>query len=308
MITRFFNHSKPIAYILVSLIFGLAFFFENFIGLNIDLDGGYIFRKIGVFLVFLLFLFLLNFILKRNKIQQQHTYTLSIFVLLLIAFPEVLRAEKLIISYILLLFAVRRIVSLKNNKFFKQRIFDAGFCLFFASILEPSHLLFAVVVYYAILLYASQNYRYFILPIVGFLVGLVLHTTYVLITEDQFVNYAEFLPEIRLESYMFADFKYGFLLVLNLLFLVWSLFQMPKVFSKAKLHQRKSLNVFNVILIISLVILIFNHRSFYEDALYFVLPISIFMGNYFQLKTTKTYKKEIIYALMIIGVLVSALY
>ncbi|WP_127845894.1 DUF6427 family protein [Psychroflexus aestuariivivens] len=308
MITRFFNHSKPIAYILVSLIFGIAFFFENFISLDFEFDSAYVLRKIGIFIVFLLLLFVLNFILKRNKIQKQNTYTLSIFVLLLIAFPEVLRAEKLIISYIFLLFAVRRIISLKNNKFFKQRIFDAGFCLFFASVLEPSHLLFAVVIYYAILLYASQNYRYFILPILGFLVGLVLHTTYMLITEDQFVNYIEYLPEIRLESHMFADFKYGFLLVLNLLFLIWSLFQMPKVFSQAKLHQRKSLNVFNVILVISLVILIFNHRSFYEDALYFVLPISIFMGNYFQLKTTKTYMKEIIYALMIIGILVSALY
>ncbi|MFN2261650.1 MAG: DUF6427 family protein [Psychroflexus sp.] len=308
MITRFFNHSKPIAYILVSLIFGLAFFFENFISIGIDFDSGYVFRKTGVFLVFLLLLFLLNFILKRNKIQQQHTFTISAFVLLLIAFPEVLRSEKLIISYIFLLFAVRRIVSLKNNKFFKQRIFDAGFFLFFASILEPWHILFSLPIYYAILLYASQNYRYFILPILGFVIGLVLHTTYFLIVEDRFIDYTLFFPEVSLETSLFSNFKYGFLLVLNVLLLVWGLLQMPKVFSKAKLHQRKSLSVFNVILIISLVILILNQREFSEDALYFVLPISIFMGNYFQLKSTKTYIKEIIYALMIVGILVSALY
>jgi len=164
------------------------------------------------------------------------------------------------------------------------------------------------VVYYAILVYASQNYRYFILPILGFLVGMVLHTTYVLITEDQFVDYLDMLPQIRLEPYVFSDFKYGFLFVLNALFLLWSLLQMPKVFSKSQIHQRKSLNVFHVILVLSLAILLFNHRNFYEDALYVVLPISIFMGNYFQLKSTKTYVKEIIYALMFAGVLVSALY
>lgn len=308
MLTRFFSHSKPIAFAILGLVFTVAFFFENFVSSSEDINPPFVFGRLGILALFFLIIFLLNFVVKRNKIQHQHTFTVSSFVLLIIAFPQVLRSTEFILGYFFLLLAFRRVLSLKTNTNIKQKILDASILLSISIWFEPAHWLFLVVIYFGIIMYVSQNYRHFIIPILGLSVGFVLHISFVLIMEGRWVHYSTYFPEFKGFSYVFETFKYGVLLSLSLLFLVWVIFQLPIIYSRAKLHESESLSQVLFFMLISILILLLNDTPLAGDIIYLILPLSILIGNYFQLKSTKKWTKESFYLLYIAGIVFSAIY
>ncbi|MFO7743811.1 MAG: DUF6427 family protein [Psychroflexus sp.] len=308
MLTRLFSHSKPIAFAVLSILFVVAFFVENFISSTVEVNAPLVFRKIGVLIVFLLILFLLNFIVKRNKIHQQHTYAVSSFALLTIAFPEVLRSTEFVLSYFFLLLSFRRILSLKTNTKIKQKIFDSGLLLSISIWFEPFHWLFLFVIYFGVIMYASQNYRHFIIPLVGLAVGFVLHISYFLISKNTWVDLSFYLPEFNGIDSFFDTLKYSVLLVFLLFILIWIIFQLPNIYNRAKLHENESLSVVLFFMLVSIGMLILNNMPLAKDAIYLILPISILIGNYFQLKSTKKWMKETLYIMFIAGVIFSALY
>jgi hypothetical protein len=286
----------------------MAFVTENFISSDVEVDATFILSKIGALIVFLLILFLLNFMVKRNKIHQQHTYAVSSFVLIIIAFPEILRSIELVTGYAFLLLSFRRILSLKTNTNLKQKILDSSLFLSISIWFVPMHWLFVSVIYFGIILYASQNYRHFIIPILGIIVGFVIHISFFLIFKDEWIHYSTYLPEFNKMQEFFGDFKYNVLLVLLLLIMVWVFFQLPQIYSKAKLHESESLTVTLFFLIVSAGIFILNETSVSKDAIYIIWPLSILIGSYFQLKSTRKWVIETLYVVFISGIVFSAIY
>lgn len=308
MLTRLFSHSKPIAFAVLSILFVVAFFVENFISSAVEVNAPLVLKKIGVLIVFLLILFLLNFIVKRNKIHQQHSYAVSSFVFLIIAFPDLLRSTEFVLGYFFLLLSFRRVLSLKTNTNIKQKIFDSSLLLSISIWFEPFHWLFLLVIYFGVIMYASQNYRHFIIPSVGLAVGFVLHTSFFLILESDWVPYRFYLPEFQGIDAFFVTFKYSVLLGLLLFVLVWIFLQLPGIYSRAKLHESESLSLTLFFMLISIVVFVLNALPVSMDAIYIIWPLSILIGNYFQLKSTKKWMKESLYIIFISGIVFSAIY
>jgi hypothetical protein len=307
MLTRFFSHSKPIAFTIISILFTVAFFIENFLSKSVEVSTSFILNKIGLLAVFLFIIFLLNFMVKRNNIHKSNTYAVSIFVFLSIAFPELLRSSEFILSYLFLLLSMRKILSLKTNKNVKQKIFDSGFLLMISILFDPFHLLFLIFIYFGVIMYASQNYRHFIIPLFGIIVSFVMYTSFILIVENSFLNYSIYLPRFSNIENPFTNFKYSFLLSLSLLLLLWIIIQFPKIYSRSKLHVSESISLILVFLVVSLAVLLLNETSISVDIIYLIFPLSILIGNYFQLNSTKKWIKEVFYALMLGGIVFSAI-
>jgi hypothetical protein len=308
MLTRFFSHSKPIAFAIISILFTMAFFIENFLSSSVEVSASYIIKKTALFFVFLFIIFLLNFMVKRNKIHKSNTYAVSIFVFLSMAFPELLRSSEFILSYLFLPLSMRKILSLKTNKDVKQKIFDSGFLLMISVFFDPFHLLFLIFIYFGVIMYASQNYRHFIIPLFGVSVAFVIYTSFILIVENSFLDPFIYLPRFNGVENLFTNFKYSFLLSLPLLFLLWIIIQFPKIYSRSKLHVSESLSLVLVFLIVSLAVLLLNEASISVDIIYLIFPLSILIGNYFQLNSTKKWLKEVFYAVMLGGIIFSAIY
>lgn len=308
MLTRLFSHSKPIAFVILSTLLVVGFFIENFLSTTIELKASFVFKKIGILILFLLILFLLIFIVKRNKIHKQHTYAASSFTLLVIAFPEVLRSTEFVLAYFFLLLSFRRILSLKTNTNIKQKIFDSSLLLSISIWFEPFHWLFLLMIYFGVIMYASQNYRHFIIPFVGLAVGFVLHLSYFLIFEDKWIGFSSHFFKFYGINSFFDTFKYGSLLGLLLLILIWIIFQLPTVYNRAKLHVSESLSNVLFLMLISIVVIVFNNSPLSVDAIYIIWPLSILIGSYFQLKSTKKWTKEVFYILFLSGIVFSAIY
>lgn len=308
MLTRLFSHSKPIAFAILCIVFAVAFFIENFLSTKIDLKPSLVFNKIGILIVFLLILFLLNFIVKRNKIHHQHTYAVSSFTLLVIAFPEVLRSVDFVMAFFFLLMSLRRILSLKTNTNIKQKIFDSSLLLYISICFESFHWLFLILIYLGVIMYASQNYRHFMIPFLGLAVGFVIHLSYFLIFEDKWIEWNNyFLSSNGVDSF-FDSFKYGSLLGLLLVILTWVIFQLPNIYNKSKLHVRESLSMILFFILISMAVIIFNTLPLSVDAIYLIWPLSILIGSYLQLQTTKKWMIEVFYIVILFGVVFSAIY
>jgi len=308
MIARFFNHSKPIAYIALSGIFTLAFLSVNFFSDTVELTASIIFSKLGLLLVFLAIGFLLNTIVKKNNIHQQHSFAVSSFMFMVMAFPEVLKASELIISYLFLILALRRIYDLKTNTLIKQKLLDASLFLSASIWLEPFHGVFLIVIYFGVVMYASQDFRHFIIPIVGLSVGFVLLTCYTLVVENRWLHVSEYIPQGFSLEFFTEGFKYSVLSLYLLVLLAWMVLKLPTIYSRAKLHQNKSISLTLFLLVISLAITATNANTVAVDVIYILFPLSILIGNYLQLKTTKTWIKESFYVLFLAGILFSGLY
>lgn len=308
MLTRLFSYSKPIAFILLSILFVVAFGIENFFFTEIEVNTRVVFSKIGVLIIFLLIIFLLNFIVKRNKIHKQHTFAISSFVMLLICFPEILRSTQFVLGYFFLILSLRRLISLKSNISIKQKLFDSSFLLSISICFVPMHWLYLLVIYFGIIIYASQNYRHYLIPLVGLSVGFIIHFCSVLVLDNEFVHYSFYLLEFNGINYMFGDLKYNVLLGILLVLLIWVFFQLPSIYEKAKLHEKESLSMILLFTLTSILIFILNELPIAKDAIYIILPLSILIGSYFQLETTKKWIKEVHYFIIIIGILISAIY
>lgn len=169
MITSLFRKSTPLNYSLV--IIGLVFTFFLYFLRHVtpkESDSNLLIRLVSLGLVFG-FVFLANFVVKKNGISKDSAYTVLFFWLFLMAFPSVLSQPLLLISNFFILLATRRIVSLHSLKDPKEKIFDASLWVFIASLFHFWSILFIVLIFISILFHVARDYRNWFLPPIAFL-------------------------------------------------------------------------------------------------------------------------------------------
>jgi hypothetical protein len=126
-------------------------------------------------------MFISSFIAKRNGLTRDSAFTIFFYLLFLLFFPSVLNNANLIIANFFILLAIRRLVSLQSLKTSKEKIFDASFCIFVATLFHFWSILFILLVFISIILHVARDYRNWILPFIALLSVLILFlifTTY----------------------------------------------------------------------------------------------------------------------------------
>lgn len=170
MITTIFKKSTPINYSLIVLAtFGFYFLYQIHVGFQ---GLGWIEYLQKGLILFLLFasLFLVNFIVKKNVLTKDSSYTLYFFLLFLLFFPELWNNVRLMLANFFVLLALRRLISLQTLKAPKEKIFDACLWIFIASLFQFWALLFVVLVYVSIIFHVSRDYRNWLIPFVAFFI------------------------------------------------------------------------------------------------------------------------------------------
>jgi hypothetical protein len=103
MITSIFSKSKPINFIIVAVFVALLFVITNASLLFKDFNGALIaITRLGISLFLV---FLLDFILSKNKLTQSNSYAIMTFGLLFAMFPEVMKHSNLLFSGLFVFFA-----------------------------------------------------------------------------------------------------------------------------------------------------------------------------------------------------------
>ena len=167
MISHIFSKTKPVNFLLLTFLLAVYILsFEGFIGIGsgVSLDfWAYLMQNIGFFLKGLAFfvpaLFLIDFILKRNKLVLTHSYTLFYFVVFCGLFPAVFSHTDLLLAHFFVLLGLRRILSLKTKQRSRRKVFEA--CLWFlvASYFYDWTLLYLIVLVASLFIYDKNNPR-----------------------------------------------------------------------------------------------------------------------------------------------------
>lgn len=177
MITSVFGKSKPINFILCSGILLIylvidLFTIDKSIGVDLLLD------KAPAFILLVFLLFIVDFIVKKNDLSQKNDYALFITTISIGLFPSIFDHIEIVLICVLILLAVRRILSLRSLHSVKQKIFDSILFISLAFLVDSWILVFVIMVYVAILTYVSNDYKNWLVPFVGFFTVFILYATY----------------------------------------------------------------------------------------------------------------------------------
>lgn len=183
MIASLFNKSRPINYVLISLL--LIVFYFLYLTKDFSWTEYYftIVQKTGLLLVLIASLFLVRFITKRNGLSKDNSYAAFLFFIFLILFPTTLVNSNIILANFFLLLALRRLISMQSLVTPKEKIFDASFWIFVASLFHFWCILFLILVFISIVFHVSRDYRNWLIPFIAFFAVLVLFILAVLLID-----------------------------------------------------------------------------------------------------------------------------
>ncbi|KRD11347.1 hypothetical protein ASE21_06465 [Flavobacterium sp. Root901] len=168
MITSVFKKSTPLNYSLVVILI-LVFFFMFQIRETSWINSYFtIFQKVSLLCFIFASFFMVNFIVKKNGLSKDNGYAIFFYLLFLLFFPTILNNSNVVYANFFILLALRRLISLQSLKSSKEKIFDASFWIFVASLFQFWSILFIILVFISIIFHVSRDYRNWVLPFIAF--------------------------------------------------------------------------------------------------------------------------------------------
>lgn len=164
MISSIFGKTKPINYIIVLTFLFLFYWFFHFVVSDFDYTSEQLVFRLTVLAMLLFSVFVVDFIVKRNKLTEANSFAILFYVIFIISFPKTLLDNNAILCSMFLLFASRRLISIRSLKNIKLKIFDATIWVMVSSIFYDWAILYLLLVYAAIYIYQPKNIRNWLIP------------------------------------------------------------------------------------------------------------------------------------------------
>ena len=189
MISSIFEKTKPINFIIVLVFLFLFYWSVQFYLLDYTFSDIEIAPSVMVVSILLFSVFVVDFIVKRNKLTCSNSFAILFFTLLFVVFPETLGDSNAVFTSFFLLLSMRRLLSIKSLKNIKLKIFDAGLWICISSIFYEWAILYLLLVFAAIYIYDPKNIRnWLVLLSVGFVFYMILYGVLVLLDETSFMK------------------------------------------------------------------------------------------------------------------------
>jgi hypothetical protein len=282
MITSIFSKSRPINYILTTMLLVICFTIYQFNTSYNTISGFEIAKKV-VFLVLLIgSLFVSNFITKKNGLSKDNSYTFLLFCIFFILFPTTLSNGYLIVSNGLILLALRRLISMQSLITPKEKIFDASLWIFTASLFHFWSILFMLLVFISIIFHVSRDYRNWIIPFISLATVVVITVLLALIFDPNFIS--SFIANIRVDfdiwyiKTVFQSFSLGVYIVIALV----AFFTMIFILSSKSLNMQASYKKIIFAFIIGLVVFFISPNKDNGYLIFTFVPVAIMLTNYLE--------------------------
>ena len=189
MISSIFEKTKPVNFIILLVFLFLFYWSVQFYLFDLSIGNVEIVPSIGILTILLFSVFVVDFIVKRNKLTGTNSFAILFFTLLFVVFPETLGDNNAIFTSFFLLLAMRRLLSIKSLKNIKLKIFDAGLWICISSVFYEWALLYLLLVFAAIYIYDPKNIRnWLVLLSVGFCFFMILYGILVLLNKPSFIQ------------------------------------------------------------------------------------------------------------------------
>lgn len=244
--------------------------------------------------------FLVNFMVKKNGLTKDSSYTILFFLLFLMLFPAVFSNTNLLFANFFLLLAMRRLMSLQTLKAPKEKIFDASMWIFIASLFHFWCILFILLVYISIVFHASRDYRNWLLPFVAFAATAVVFVLAALVFNpnwiDQLIGQTQMNFELNYFTNNFQNAALSFYVVVALYFVFAMILSMTNRPLNLQASYKKMIFAF----IIGAIVFLVSPQKHNVLLLFTFMPLSLMGTNNIEYSHNKMYQ-EIVLLLLLVG-------
>ncbi|TAI47529.1 DUF6427 family protein [Flagellimonas allohymeniacidonis] len=305
MISSFFSKTKPVNYIILAvslvLFYGFYVSFENSVQIWTEKP---ISEGLAV-MVLVLELFVINEIIRTEKITGFSSFTMLFFVLLLLSFSDTVLDKNGIFANLFLLLALWRLLAIKSMKNVKHKIFDAALFVCISSFFYDWMLIFLVLIFLVINVYERNNYKNWLVPFVAISTVFVLAFSILRVYDNTtfFVQHYTFSPEFLGETqWRIKNSRF-------LLFFIFSLALMTLVFIRLRKKGGGKLLALRILFfafLISMILTLFKMKSSSPLILCF-FPVAVFLTNYVETIRNTRYREIAVSLFILVPLLIFTL-
>ncbi len=213
MISTIFGKTKPINYIIVLSFLFVLYWVVHFLRFDMGYPPIELLAQSLILGVLLFSIFIIDFVIKRNKLNDTNSFAMLFYALLIMVFSETLIDYNVIFCSLFLLLAMRRIVSLRSLKNTKLKIFDATMLIIVASLFYQWAVLYLILIFVSIYIYEPKNSKNWLVPLAAvFTVFMIAYSVLILADNTSFLTeHYQFSFEKNL--FYFLDHAINFKLV-----------------------------------------------------------------------------------------------
>ncbi len=280
MISSIFGKTKPINYIIVLSFLFVFYWFVHFFVFDRVYPPPQLLLQTAVLVLLMFSFFVVNFILKRNKITGTNSFALLFYVLLIVIFPETIADNNAIFCSFFLLLAIRRLISMRSLKNVKPKIFDGSIWILVSSLFYDWALLFMLLVFAAIYIYEPKNFRNWLVPMAAiFAACMIFYGILILAGYPNFLM-THYRFTFQFDTTYFLDWGNGSkLMVYVLIILVTAVLAFIKL-GGAGLGKIASMRLLALCFIFGLVLKVLTTTAEANPILVTFFPAVVFMTNY----------------------------
>jgi len=284
MIISYFNNTKPINIVFLSIILSVLVFISYYINGNILIS----IQSLEKYVLIISTFFLFNFIIKDKIVSSKNQFSIFYYVIFSGLFYTSFLNLNIIISNIFIILALKQLFDLSHKDVeTTKNLFNNGLLIGLAYLFYPITIIFILLSFVGIIIFNKISWKSFLIPIIGFIVPLI----FVYVINDFFKlslikNNAPIIIFNNLLIYSSIIFK--LILVFTTILLIWSI-TIIFLNINSELIFYKDYNVLIMLLLI-LSIIIFFYTSDISNTIFLILPISIIISN----ATTLIHRKWII--------------
>ncbi|MCK5782224.1 MAG: hypothetical protein KAH10_06510 [Flavobacteriales bacterium] len=229
---------------------------------------------------------LVNYIVHDNAITRKNSFALLFFVLLVASYPAIVILNPILVATFFVVLSLKNLLSLHEHKKMTVKLFNAGLFIGMAAVVYPYSLLYIVLIYLGIIIYGADNWRQWLLPLLGVLIPYyLLFTGYFVF--DQLPEYFDrfFIHSFQFRENHFYDSKWVALVWGTYMFItIFAIFEYSSNINLHKLDTRKGYSMTYLALFIGVIIAMFGTHTNGQELIILFLPTSIIWAKFLQHK------------------------
>lgn len=299
MITSVFKKSTPLNYSLVVILI-LVFFFMFQIRETSWINSYFtIFQKVSLLCFIFASFFMVNFIVKKNGLSKDNGYAIFFYLLFLLFFPTIFNNPNVVYANFFILLALRRLISLQSLKASKEKIFDASFWIFVASLFQFWSVLFLILVFISIVFHVSRDYRNWVLPFVALLAVAIV---FYMISLMFHINVVAFFQERAVIDFRIDYFKNNYengALSIYAAVVVFFLFSMLTTLSNRPQIVHTSYKKVVACFFIAILVFVISTDKSNDLLLFSIAPLAIMAASHVEYMQQKLNNEIVFYVLIL---------
>jgi len=275
------------------------FVITKYMALDVEFDAFFIAKQVLLFGVCLFSVFVFDFLVNKNNLTKNNSYKILLYVLFIAILPETLLNSKILIANLFILFALRRLISLRSKKEIKKKLFDASFWITIASLFYFWSVLFYVLIVTALIVFIITDVKNWFIPIIGILTVAIIGVSYMIVMNIDVFYFIENLVDVSLDFSPLNSKQIIIGSTILLSFGVWSLFYYIKNLKSQTKSSRPSFSLIVIAAIISIVVIIVSPTKNGSEFIFLFAPLAIIMTNYLEVISEKWFKESLLWVLIL---------